>query len=137
MESELCAFADFAFHSYVTPMGTYDPACDGQTQPRAARSSIAGFLTTVEAFEDIWDIFGADTLACIAHRRFHARACPPHPNADPPFRLCMPHCVADQVIEHAANCLCIHQDGIHIRLDLTFQCDALLLCKLGKAFERI
>src|SRR5574342_17395 len=118
-------------------MCAYDAARDGKTQARATGSSVSGFLTTIKALEDVRDILGADAFTRIADGHFHARACSAHPDADSPSRRRVPQCIADQVIEHAAYCLCIHEDRVNIGFSLSLQCNILLLCKLGKTFKGI
>ena len=72
MEDELRASTDHAFHFDITPMCLHDAARDGEAQAGSARTAIAGFLAAIEPFEDVCDVFRADTLAGVTHGYFHA-----------------------------------------------------------------
>src|SRR5215208_4922216 len=111
-------------------MGADDATRDGKPQTCAAGAAVARFLTPVEALEDVWDILRADAFPGIADGHFRAQGGPPYPKADAAPAGRMLQCVADQVIEHASNCLRIHKDWVHIRLHLSFKSDLLLSGKL-------
>src|SRR5689334_12550183 len=139
MECELRAFTRFALHLDIAPMCLHNTARDGKSQPSAAAATVARprSVTAIKALEDVWDILDADAFAGVADGHIDARTPAPYPDADPSLAGRMPQGVADQVVEHAPDRLCVHQDGVDILLHLAFQRDLLLFCKLGKALERI
>ena len=44
----------------------------GKSQPGSARCPAAGLFAAVETLEDVWEIFGTDTLTRIADGHLHA-----------------------------------------------------------------
>src|ERR1051325_8713285 len=130
MKRELCAVAHLALHTDISPMGAHDTLRDGQSQPRAACSTVARprSIASIKALKDMWDILSRDSLACVAHGYFHAVICFPGVNPDLTTRGGVPQRVANQVIEHTPNGLCIHENGIDLRLNLPLQFDAFAIC---------
>src|SRR6185503_21359404 len=96
-------------------MCAHNAARNCETQARSACAAVARFLTAVETFEDMWDIFSTDALTGVADCRFDAFVCSPRRDVDLPSSRCVPQRVTDQIIQHAADGLCIHSNRIYIR----------------------
>src|SRR5687767_14938935 len=131
MEGKLGAFAGFALDLNISPMCLHNPARNRKTQPGAgAAAARPRSIAAIKALKDVWDVLGADSFAGIANGHIHARGGAPYPGTDSSLRRCMLQRVADEVVEHAPDRLCIDQDGVDIRLHLPLQGNLLLFRKL-------
>src|SRR4030095_4393607 len=90
-----------------------------------------------KTFEDMWDILRAHAFACVTHCHFHAGTCSPRIDFDLPSARCVSQRIADQIIEHTANCLCIHEDRVNIWIDLAFKLYFMFQCKVRETFKCI
>src|SRR5215212_1857431 len=137
MEGEARALSYFAFDLNIAPMCLKDTARNGKSQPGAAGAAVTGFLATIKTFEDVWDILWADAFARVADRHFHARACSPRFDFDLPMAGCVSQCIADEIIEHASDGLCIHKDRVNVGRNLTLQFYFLFHGKMRKTLQCI
>jgi hypothetical protein len=71
-EVERAAFAGLAFDPDAAAVGLDDVFDDGQTQARAPKAfGVAGFVGTVESFEDAGQMLRRDAGAVVGHADFH------------------------------------------------------------------
>jgi hypothetical protein len=75
MKRELCAFAGLALNLDIAPMCADNAARNGEPQPGASAATAGPrSVATIETFEDVWDVLGADAFSGITHGHFHAFA---------------------------------------------------------------
>lgn len=85
----------FTFNMDLTAMRLHDAARNGKPQPGSTCGSAAGFFPSIEAVENVGDIFNADALARICNAHFHALTCPPRFDLDLAVSGCVTKCIGD------------------------------------------
>ena len=113
-ETERCAAPGRALHMNIPAMCLNDAARDGKPKPGPACGAASRFFAAIKPIEDMREVFRANALAGIVHVHFHNRACSPRMNIYISAALGVAERVADKIVQHTPDSLCIHKNRIYI-----------------------